>query len=95
MLTSMKQASIAVAVTFGVALCMPLSPALSASSPSNTVVSNPAASPLRSGDLVRLRSGGPLMTVIGIDGDDVKCVWTDWNGQIASDNFPADVLQVE
>lgn len=34
------------------------------------------------------------MTVMGVDGDHVKCVWTNWDGQIMSDSFPIDVLQV-
>ena len=91
MLTSTKQVSIAIAVTL--ALGMPLSPAFSASAPSNTAMQNQAAPALRSGNLVRLRSGGPLMTVVRIEGDQVNCVWTNWDGQIRSDNFPIDVLQ--
>ena len=91
MLTSTKQVSIAIAVTL--ALGMPLSPAFSASAPSNTTMQNQAAPALRSGNLVRLRSGGPLMTVKGIKGDQVDCFWTDVNGQINADSFPVDVLQ--
>jgi len=93
MLTSTKQVSIAIAVTL--ALGMPLSPAFSASAPSNTAMQNQAAPALRSGNLVRLRSGGPLMTVVRIEGDQVNCVWTDWDGQFESGNFPIDVLQME
>jgi uncharacterized protein YodC (DUF2158 family) len=64
----------------------------SASASSNT--QNQAAPAFRSGNLVRLRSGGPLMTVKGIKGDQVDCFWTDVNGQINADSFPVDVLQM-
>jgi uncharacterized protein YodC (DUF2158 family) len=69
-----------------------MAPASSASAPSNT--QNQAASAFRGGNLVRLRSGGPLMTVKAIKGDQVECFWTDVNGQINSDSFPAGVLQM-
>jgi uncharacterized protein YodC (DUF2158 family) len=69
-----------------------MSLASSASAPSNT--QNQAAPAFRSGNLVRLRSGGPLMTVKGIKGDRVDCFWTDVNGQINADSFPVDVLQM-
>jgi uncharacterized protein YodC (DUF2158 family) len=68
-----------------------MAPASSISSPSNT--QNQAGPAFRSGDLVRLRSGGPLMTVEGLKGDQVDCFWTDFDGQIKADGFPADVLQ--
>jgi uncharacterized protein YodC (DUF2158 family) len=93
MLASTKQATIAIAATL--VLSTPLAPAFSTSDPSNTAMQNQAAPSLRIGNLVRLRSGGPLMTVKGIKGDQVDCFWTDWNGQINADNFPIDVLQRE
>jgi uncharacterized protein YodC (DUF2158 family) len=93
MSTSTKQVSIAIAVTL--ALSMPLSPAFSASAPSNTAMQNQATLALRSGNLVRLRSGGPLMTIARINGDQANCVWTDLDGQFESGNFPVDVLQTE
>ena len=68
-----------------------MAPDSSASAPSNT--QNQAAPAFQSGNLVRLRSGGPLMTVKGIKGDQVDCFWTDFNGQINTDSFPVDVLQ--
>jgi uncharacterized protein YodC (DUF2158 family) len=68
-----------------------MAPATSASAPTNT--QNQAAPAFRSGNLVRLRSGGPLMTVKGIKGDQVDCFWTDVVGQINADSFPVDVLQ--
>jgi uncharacterized protein YodC (DUF2158 family) len=68
-----------------------MAPASSASAPSTT--QSQAAPAFGSGNLVRLRSGGPLMTVKGIKGDQVDCFWTDVNGQINADSFPVDVLQ--
>jgi uncharacterized protein YodC (DUF2158 family) len=69
-----------------------MAPASSASAPSNT--QNQAAPAFGSGNLVRLRSGGPLMTVRDIKGDRVDCFWSDVNGQINADSFPVDVLQM-
>jgi uncharacterized protein YodC (DUF2158 family) len=69
-----------------------MAPASSASAPPNT--QNQATPPFGSGNLVRLRSGGPLMTVRDIKGDQVHCFWTDVNGQINADSFPVDVLQM-
>lgn len=64
-------------------------PAVSDSSANATIDSQ-----LHQGDLVRLRSGGPLMTVDGVKGDQVECVWTDLNnGQPDDATFPADMLQ--
>jgi uncharacterized protein YodC (DUF2158 family) len=40
------------------------------------------------GDLVRIRSGGPLMTVRAIEGSDVICQWQTWAGEPRSDRFP-------
>jgi uncharacterized protein YodC (DUF2158 family) len=65
--------------------------ASSAAAPSNTQSQDAPA--FQSGNLVRLRSGGPLMTVESIKGDQVDCFWTDLNGQINADRFPVDVLQ--
>jgi uncharacterized protein YodC (DUF2158 family) len=30
---------------------------------------------LKVGDLVKLKSGGPVMTVVDVDEDEVTCVW--------------------
>jgi uncharacterized protein YodC (DUF2158 family) len=91
MLASIKQASITIGVTL--ALSMPLSPAFSDPAPSNTAMQNQAAPALRSGNLVRLRSGGPLMTVVGIEGDQVDCAWTGRDGHIGSERLPIDALE--
>ncbi|WP_128970620.1 YodC family protein [Bradyrhizobium tropiciagri] len=92
MLTLTNRISIAIAalLVFG----MPPSQALSAAALPSTPVSDQAASALRSGNLVRLRSGGPLMTVIGIEGNRVKCVWTDADNEPESAIFSIDVLQI-
>jgi uncharacterized protein YodC (DUF2158 family) len=68
-----------------------MAPASPVSAPSNT--QNQTAPAFGSGNLVRLRSGGPLMTVKGIKGNQVDCFWTDFNGQINADSFPVGVLQ--
>jgi len=89
-----KWRSIATALTLGVALSVPLSiPAFSESAPSNTAMQNGVAPALRGGDLVRLRSGGPMMTVDSVRGDQVDCFWTDADGQINAETFPIYVLQ--
>jgi len=93
MLASKKQATIAIAATL--VLSMPLVPAFSAPAPSNTALQTQATPTFGSGDLVRLRSGRPLMTVKGIRGDQVDCFWTDGTGQMNADSFPIDVLTRE
>jgi uncharacterized protein YodC (DUF2158 family) len=94
MLPSTKQISLVpIAVMFGLALSVPLPPAFPAPAPSNIAMQNAADPPLRSGDLVRLRSGGPLMTVIGTEGDQVNCVWTYLDGHVGSEHFPTRAVE--
>jgi uncharacterized protein YodC (DUF2158 family) len=89
-----KRRSVAIALALGVALNVPLSiPAVSDSAPSNTAIQNGIGPTLRGGDLVKLRSGSPLMTVDGIRGDQVDCYWTGEDGQINAETFPIYVLQ--
>lgn len=67
-------------------------PALSASaSPARSTPENLAE--LHQGDRVRLRSGGPLMTVDAITNDQVECVWSGADGQMDEATFPAKMLQ--
>jgi uncharacterized protein YodC (DUF2158 family) len=78
-----------------VVLTLPFSHA-AMSAPTDPVSSANAtiSSRLHQGDLVKLRSGGPLMTVDVVKGDQVECVWTDLNnGQPDDATFPADMLQ--
>lgn len=41
------------------------------------------------GDTVRLRSGGPLMTVTNVTGENVTCEWFDTQDQAQSRTFKA------
>jgi uncharacterized protein YodC (DUF2158 family) len=68
-------------------------PAYAAPAASDQASDAARIAPLQRGDLVRLRSGGPLMTVDTAKGDVVNCIWTDPNGQTEEATFPAKVLQ--
>jgi uncharacterized protein YodC (DUF2158 family) len=94
MLAFTKRRSVAIAAALGIALAVPLSiSAFADSAPPKTAAQNRAASPLKTGDLVHLRSGGPLMTVTGVRGDQVNCSWIDWlDGQPKTGSFPTAVL---
>ena len=81
------------AVALALALNLSLAvPALSAQTVSNPTSTDQVDPQLRQGDLVRLRSGGPMMTISAIDGGQVLCVWNE-NGQTNDATFPAEVLQ--
>jgi len=68
-------------------------PAYSAPAASDQAAEDAVVSALHRGDLVRLRSGGPLMTVDSVKGNVVDCIWTDQNGQTDQATFPVNVLQ--
>jgi uncharacterized protein YodC (DUF2158 family) len=42
---------------------------------------------LREGDVVRLKSGGPPMTIVGYSESNVQCKWFDGN-KVQEDWFP-------
>ncbi len=87
-----KRAGIAIAATLGVALGTPWAvPAVAGSVQSNAAMQT-AAPVLQSGDLVRLRSGGPLMTVTSVQGDQVICFWSNGDGEVRSGAFPVAVI---
>lgn len=45
------------------------------------------------GDIVKLKSGGPLMTVIEAgDGQWVTCIWFDGDGKHNTHTFPLEAL---
>jgi uncharacterized protein YodC (DUF2158 family) len=85
-----KRGSIALGTALGIAVSVSLSiPALADAAPPSTQ-GVPAAS-LHDGDPVRVRSGGLLMTVTAVEGDQLNCIWTDWDGRLQSENSPIDV----
>lgn len=45
------------------------------------------------GERVRMRSGGPMMTVDSIKGNEIDCYWTNWDGVPISERFPSAILQ--
>src|SRR5260221_8684728 len=76
MLKLPKPAAIAIQATLGIALSAPWAvPALAA--PANTATQSQTTPLLHEGDLVRLRSGGPEMTVKSVQGKWVIATW--WN----------------
>src|SRR5260221_14436376 len=76
MLKLPKRAVIAIQATLGIALSAPWAvPALAA--PANTTTQTQTTPLLHEGDLVRLRSGGPEMTVKSVQGKWVIATW--WN----------------
>ena len=88
MLKLPKPAAIAMQATLGIALSAPW--AISAlAAPENTATQSQTTPRLQEGDLVRLRSGGPEMTVKSVRGNWVIAIW--WNeafGAFQSAGFP-------
>jgi len=89
-----KRASIATAAMIWISFGVPL-PVLAFADPvpSSTVMQSQAPASFQRGDLVRLRSGGPAMTVDSIKGNQVDCFRTGEDGQPNAETFPIDVLQ--
>lgn len=46
------------------------------------------------GQVVRLKSGGPKMTIKGDDDGAWACQWFDRNGRVQNDSFPEDMLEI-
>jgi uncharacterized protein YodC (DUF2158 family) len=90
MLKLPKPAAIAIQATLGVALSDPWAvPAFADAASANTATQGQTAPRLHRGDLVRLRSGGPTLTIKSIQGNWVICTW--WNagyGGFQSAGFP-------
>ena len=89
-----KWASIATAAIVEISLGMPLPvPAFADPVSSSTVIPSQAPARFQRGDLVRLRSGGPAMTVDSVKGNQADCFWTGEDGQPNAESFPIYVLQ--
>jgi uncharacterized protein YodC (DUF2158 family) len=76
-----------VALGLGAAL-----PANAGTARSTTAPKSKPAPRLKPGDFVRVRSGGPLMTVTRVQGNQVICSWTDENGVLRSGSFITAIL---
>lgn len=94
MLKLTKPVAIAIQASLGIALSAPLAAtALAEGASANAATQNQATPTFRGGDLVRLRSGGPVMTVKSVHGNWVICTW--WNeafGQFRTVGFPATMI---
>ena len=93
-----NQTSIAKALTLGIALSMTLSLPAFSDTPSSPAIPGPAVqrqgvNSFEPGDLVRLRSGGPAMTVDSIKGNQVDCFWTGVDDEVNAESFSIGVLQ--
>jgi uncharacterized protein YodC (DUF2158 family) len=84
-----KPAAIAIQATLGVALsALWAVPALADATPANTATHSQTTPLLHEGDLVRIRSGGPAMTVKSVSGDWVICTWwSDGDGAFQTGGF--------
>lgn len=46
------------------------------------------------GDVVRLKSGGPKMTITALDETEATCAWFNRNGRNQSDDFPLATIEI-
>lgn len=94
MLNLRKPAVIAMQAAMGVVLGVPCAvTALAEDAPAKTATQNQATPTLRGGDLVRLRSGGPVLTVKSVHGNWIICTW--WHegfGQFRTAGFPSTMI---
>ena len=87
MLKLPKAAVVAIQATLGVALSAAV-PALADAAPASTATQSQTSPQLHPGDLVRLRSGGPVLTVKSASDNWVICTWFDEYGEFQSTGFP-------
>jgi uncharacterized protein YodC (DUF2158 family) len=86
------KASLAATVLCGLTVAW-IGPVFAQPAVSHAESQSPAAPVLRTGDLVRLRSGGALMTVDKVQGDQAICYWSTGDGAARSGSFPIAVLR--
>lgn len=46
------------------------------------------------GDVIRLKSGGPPMTVVGRNGLTISCQWFNESGELRTGDFPNFALEI-
>jgi uncharacterized protein YodC (DUF2158 family) len=83
---SWATAGFAVIALYGLAYAW-IGPAQAGPEKPSAQIESTARPTLASGDLVRLRSGGPLMTVETVEGDRVICHWSTEFGEPRSGSF--------
>jgi uncharacterized protein YodC (DUF2158 family) len=84
-----KKAVPAIAAMLGVAVSTSWAvPALAGPAQSSTTMQSRAVPLLKRGDLVRLRSGGPVLTVKSVSDNWVICTWFGDYGELLSAGFP-------
>ena len=66
--------------------------AVAAKRGASTAQTGEGADPPRRGDLVRLRSGSPMMTVEAVQGEEAICEWVTEFGEVRSARFPVALL---
>jgi len=49
---------------------------------------------LEPGNVVMLKSGGPTMTVVAVDGSNIECVWIGDEGELFRETLPAVALEL-
>ena len=87
MLNLPNAAAVAVQATLWVALSSPWA-ALADAAPAKTATQSQTTPRLHEGDLVRLRSGGSVLTVKSASDNWVICTWFDDYGELQSSAFP-------
>ena len=94
MLMLTKQAVPAIAAMLGVAVSASWAvPALAGHAQSSTTTQSRRAPLLQRGDLVRLRSGGPVLTVKSVRDGWVICTWLTDYGELQSGGFPIAMVE--